>query len=236
MNNQPIYFLKNLETQLMVIRLFIFIFLVNINISHSNIIYDKNEITISSIELNKYIDLYKSNYGNNISKNKALKNIVLIKKTIDSLFKNNHEFMEALDKKIKTEFNEGIFNDQMMLNFIRFQKIRNEFISEYFKNSFDIEDLEIIFSNFNNLQIPISKNKCLTIDKFYNAENDKYLIKNFFEVFKNNQKNYKTLINNEVFDVCINEEMFKKIEYAIIQYIENKTERNFNNFIYGKTN
>ena len=236
MNNQPIYFLKNLETQLMVIRLFIFIFLVNINISHSNIIYDKNEITISSIELNKYIDLYKSNYGNNISKNKALKNIVLIKKTIDSLFKNNHEFMEALDKKIKTEFNEGIFNDQMMLNFIRFQKIRNEFISEYFKNSFDIEDLEIIFSNFNNLQIPISKNKCLTIDKFYNAENDKYLIKNFFEVFKNNKKNYKTLINNEVFDVCINEEMFKKIEYAIIQYIENKTERNFNNFIYGKTN
>ena len=72
----------------------------------------------------------------------------------------------------------------MMLNFIRFQKIRNEFISEYFKNSFDIEDLEIIFSNFNNLQIPISKNKCLTIDKFYNAENDKYLIKKFFEVLK----------------------------------------------------
>ena len=144
--------------------------------------------------------------------------------------------MEALDKKIKTEFNEGIFNDQMMLNFIRFQKIRNEFISEYFKNSFDIEDLEIIFSNFNNLQIPISKNKCLTIDKFYNAENDKYLIKNFFEVFKNNQKNYKTIINNETFDVCINEELFKKIEYAIIQCIENKTERNFNNFIYGKTN
>ena len=57
-----------------------------------------SEITISSIELNKYIDLYKSNYGNNISKKKALKNIVLIKKTIDSLFKNNHEFMEALDK------------------------------------------------------------------------------------------------------------------------------------------
>ena len=71
----------------MVIRLFIFIFLVNINISHSNIIYDKNEITISSIELNKYIDLYKSNYGNNISKNKALKNIVLIKKQLTLFLK-----------------------------------------------------------------------------------------------------------------------------------------------------
>ena len=220
----------------MVIRLLVFIFLVSINFSYSNIIYDKNEITISSIELNKYIDLYKNNFGSNISKNKALKNIVLIKKTIDSLFKNNPKFMDALDKKIRTEFNEDVFNDQMLLNFIRFQKIRNEFISEYFKNSFNIEDLEIIFSNFDNLQIPISKNKCLTIDKIYNAENDKYLIKNFFEVFKNNQKNYKTLINNETFDVCINEELFKKIEYAIIQYIENKTERNFNNFIYGKTN
>ena len=220
----------------MVIRLLVFIFLVSINISYSNIIYDKNEITISSIELNKYIDLYKNNFGSNISKNKALKNIVLIKKTIDSLFKNNPKFMEVLDKKIKTEFNEDVFKDQMLLNFIRFQKIRNEFISEYFKNSFNIEDLEIIFSNFDNLQIPISKNKCLTIDKIYNAKNDKYLIKNFFEIFKSNEKNYKTIINNETFDVCINEELFKKIEYAIIQYIENKTERNFNNFIYGKTN
>ena len=220
----------------MVIRLLVFIFLVSINVSYSNIIYDKNEITISSIELNKYIDLYKNNFGSNISKNKALKNIVLIKKTIDSLFKNNPKFMDALDKKIRTEFNEDVFNDQMLLNFIRFQKIRNEFISEYFKNSFNIEDLEIIFSNFDNLQIPISKNKCLTIDKIYNAKNDKYLIKNFFEIFKSNEKNYKTIINNETFDVCINEELFKKIEYAIIQYIENKTERNFNNFIYGKTN
>ena len=220
----------------MVIRLLVFIFLVSINVSYSNIIYDKNEITISSIELNKYIDLYKNNYGSNISKNKALKNIVLIKKTIDSLFKNNPKFMDALDKKIRTEFNEDVFNDQMLLNFIRFQKIRNEFISEYFKNSFNIEDLEIIFSNFDNLQIPISKNKCLTIDKIYNAKNDKYLIKNFFEIYKSNEKNYKTIINNETFDVCINEELFKKIEYAIIQYIENKTERNFNNFIYGKTN
>ena len=220
----------------MVIRLLVFIFLVSINVSYSNIIYDKNEITISSIELNKYIDLYKNNFGSNISKNKALKNIVLIKKTIDSLFKNNPKFMDALDKKIRTEFNEDVFNDQMLLNFIRFQKIRNEFISEYFKNSFNIEDLEIIFSNFDNLQIPISKNKCLTIDKIYNAKNDKYLIKNFFEIFKSNEKNFKTIINNETFDVCINEELFKKIEYAIIQYIENKTERNFNKFIYGKIN
>ena len=90
----------------------------------------------------------------------------------------------------------------MMLNFIRFQKIRNEFISEYFKNSFDIEDLEIIFSNFNNLQIPISKNKCLTIERMHSVNLDKRLILNFYENLKNNEKNFKTKIDNVFYDVA----------------------------------
>ena len=40
--------------------------------------------------------------------------------------------MNKLDKNIKSEFNKDIFNDQSILNFVRFQKIRNEFITEYF--------------------------------------------------------------------------------------------------------
>jgi hypothetical protein len=134
--------------------------------------------------MNNYINLYENNYGNNISKNEAIKNIVIIKKTMNFLQKNNPVFLSNLDLKIEKEFSKEIFNDKIILNFIRFQKIRNEFISEYFKNTFDIKDLENIFSNFDNLKIPISKNNCLTIEKLYEVINDKHLSKIFSKTLK----------------------------------------------------
>ena len=66
----------------MVYKLLILIFLFGIKIGYTNIIYDKNEIIITEIELNNYKELYRNNFGSNISNNKAIKDIVLIKKTI----------------------------------------------------------------------------------------------------------------------------------------------------------
>ena len=129
-----------------------------------------------------------------ITINKAIKNIVLMKQTIDFLFKNNNEFMIVLDQNIKSEFGEKITKDLNLFNFIRFQKIRNEFISEYFKNKFDIKDLEIIFSNTNNLRIPISKNNCLTIDKIHIFNNEKNFIRSFYNNLKSGQKNLILLL------------------------------------------
>ena len=136
-----------------------------IKIGYANIIYDKNEIIITEIEMNNYKELYKNNLGRDISNNKLIKNIVLIKKTINYLIKNNPDFISVLDQKIELEYNKEIFNNQDLLNFIRFQKIRNEFISEYFQNIFSIEDLEIVITNFESLRLPISKNDCLTLEK-----------------------------------------------------------------------
>ena len=88
-------------------------------------------------------------------------------------------------KILKLEFGKEIFNNQFLKNFLRFQKIRNEFISEYFQNKFNIEDLKIIFSsNFEmNLKLPISKNNCLTIEKLHELNEDKYFfIKTFLKI------------------------------------------------------
>jgi hypothetical protein len=117
----------------MVYKLLFFIFIFITNISYSNIIYDKNGIVISEIEIENYISLYENNTEIKITKNKAIKNIVLMKQTINFLLKNNNEFMLILDQNIKTEFGEKITKNLNLLNFIRFQKIRNEFISEYFQ-------------------------------------------------------------------------------------------------------
>ncbi len=207
-----------------------------IKIGYANIIYDKNEIIITEIEMNNYKELYKTNFGDIISDNKAIKNIVLIKKTINFLIKNNSDFISALDQNIKLEYNKEIFNNQDLLNFIRFQKIRNEFISEYFQNIFSIEDLEIVIANFESLRLPISKNDCLTVEKLYDVSNDKIFIESFFKNLKNKSLKITTSINNELYDVCLNNKSFKNIESKIIKFIENRTENDFDRFVYRKDN
>ena len=220
----------------MAYKLLFLIFIFIANISYSNIIYDKNNIVITDIEIENYIGLYQNNNAIRITKNKAIKNIVLMKQTINFLLKNNNEFMKILDQNIKNEFGEKIIKDQNTFNFIRYQKIRNEFISEYFQNNFNIKDLEIIFSNFDNLKIPISKNKCLTIDKVHSFNNEKSFIKSFYNNLKSGQKKFEIMINNKYYDACINDKSYKNIENLVIQFIESRTEKNFNEFIYRKIN
>ena len=218
----------------MVYRLILFALIFIIKTSYSNVIYDKNDVLITDIEMNNYIDLFENNFGNSISKNEAIKKIVLIKKTINFLQKNNPDFLSKIDTQIEKEFTKEIFNNKIILNFIRFQKTRNEFITEYFNKNFSIKELENIFSNFDSVKIPISKNNCLTIERLYEASKDQLFIKDFFENLKKNQQNYEIMIDGEKYNGCMNDEIFTKLEKEIINYIQNETEKDFNNFIYGK--
>lgn len=220
----------------MVYKLLILIFFLGIKIGYTNVIYDKNEIIITEIELNNYKELYKNNFGTDISNNIAIKNIVLIMKTIRFLKINNPDFISILDQNIKLEYGEKIFNNQETLNFIRFQKIRNEFISEYFQNIFSIQDLEIIFRNFDSLKLPISKNNCLTIEKLYDVRNDKNFIESFFKKIRKKNIKLTTSINEELYEVCLSDKSFNNIESEIIKFIESKTEDDFDKFIYRKNN
>ena len=220
----------------MVYRLLLFALIFTIKTAYSNIIYDKNNILITDIEMKNYLNLYENNFGTSISKNEAIKKIVIIKNTINFLQNNNPNYLSNLDILIEKEYTKKIFNDQVSLYFIRFQKIRNEFISEYFNNEFDIKDLKNIFSNFDNLRIPISKNDCLTIEKLHDLRNDDQFVKSFFENLKNNQQNFEIAIDNEIYNACINAKLFSNLEKEIIKFIQNKTEKDFNEFIYGKAN
>lgn len=220
----------------MVFKLFILIFFLGIKIGYTNIIYDKNDTVITEIEMNNYKNLYKNNYGINISNNKAIKNIILIKKTISFLTKNNPDLISSLDQNIKLQYNKEIFDDQDVLNFIRFQMIRNNFILEYYNENFNIEDLEIIFANFDNLKLPVSKNDCLTLEKLHKVDNDKNFIESFFNKIKNKNQKIMIPINNELYEVCLNDKLFKDIESEIIKFIENKTSNDFDKFIYNKIN
>ena len=215
-------------------RFLLIIFLLSINLAYSNIVYDKNGISISEIEIETFKNLYQEFYQQKISNNFAKKNIILMKKTIKYLEDYNQKFISLLNESIKEEHGLDVEKKIILYDFLRFQKIRNEFISDYYQNQFDIDDLRLIFTYFEELNLPLSENKCFTIERLNNLKDDEYFLNNFFYNFKNNKQEYKTNINGKDFDVCISIEIFNKIDNQIYNFIQNKTEKNFLDFIYGK--
>jgi len=236
MNNQQIYFFQNLGNLTMAYKILILIIIFIFDLSYSEIIYDKNNISISQIELNEYHKMFEENYNINLTKNDTLKRIILMKKVIKYIEINDKEFLNKIDENLINQFGEEEINNRIKKDFLRFLKIRNEYISSYFTNQFNVNDLEIIFNSFRDLKLPISKNNCSTIEKIINVKKDKFFIKNFYENLKNSSQNFKTKMNNEMVSICFNNKTFKLIEDKIISYIEKKTESDFNKLIYGKIN
>lgn len=212
---------------------FIFIFFISIHFSYANIIYEKNEIIITEIDYLKYLDIYINTYGEDLSKNHAIKNIVLIKKTINALNQNNPDYIVNLDNNLEKQFGKDIFKDKTTLDIFRFMKLKNDFITNYYLNDFNINDLSNIFSR-KEMIFPISQNQCLTLDKMENLRNDSYFVSNFYQNLKNNLKNFQTSINGKIYDVCIDEKNFEIIQKSILKFIEKKIENNFNQFIYER--
>ena len=236
MSKQQICFLMNQGTLIMVFKFFIILITINFSLAYSNIIYDKNEIIVSEIELNEYLKLYKDNYNLYVGEYEALRNIVLIKKTINYLNQNNPNYINQLDLSIKSQYGDEIYKNALQRDFIRFFKIRNEFITEYYKNEFNINDLKLIFLELDEFKVPISKNNCLTIERLIDLRSNQIFINNLYNNLKTNSQNLITEINNEKFNVCLTNETLKIIENSIIKNIEKKTENEFNKFIYGKNN
>jgi hypothetical protein len=217
----------------MVFKTTLIIFSFIFSLANANIIYDKNGITVSELDINNYISIYKNSNKNEIKRNKALKEIILIKKTINFLKINNPEFLSSVDSDLKKQYNIQNSYETILEDFLRYQIIRNRFISQYFQNKFSLNNLEYIFSEIDELRFPISKNNCLTIVRLENLKNDSFFLKSFYENLKTNKKNFKTEINKDLYDVCINDDAFLKLEEIIIKFLDNETKNDFYDFVYG---
>ena len=203
--------------------------------SKANIIYEKNNIVITNLDLDIYQNLYKSNFNKKIDDDNALKNLILISNVINDLIKNNPEFINRIDNEISVNSNQELLQEEVVKNFFRFLRIRNEFVINYFQNKLTVQELKLIFQNINSLDLPISDNNCLIVNTIIDLKSNHYFIENFFSNLKNNEKNFKVLIENKIYDVCINEQNFKQIEQLIINYIQNKTKEDFEIFVYDKS-
>ena len=213
---------------------FILYFLFYLNLGYSNIIYDKNEITVTEIEFNEYLNIHEDYYNLIPNKNKAIKNIVLIKRTINFFEKNNKDFLIQLDNNLIKEFGNSILEISIRRDFLRFIKIRNEFISGYFQNEFTSDDLKNVFFLLDELKLPISSNNCMLVDSVIDLRKNDYFIQNFYENISKKNKDYRVIIENKIYNVCLNSIHLKKIENYIFQYIDKKIDKQFDQFVYSK--
>ena len=201
---------------------------------HSNIVYDKNEIIITEIDLDYYNQVYFENFGKTQNEFEAIKNIVVIKKFINNFKKNNPLFLNKIDEILNEEFNSEIMDIQIVRDFIRYYKIKNEFIYEFYDKRFNIEDLKNIFNSFEKIELPISKNNCLTILKVIDLKGNIDFLNNFYANLKKKDKKYEVIIDNETYNVCVDSRTNKVFEQNILNYIDIKTADDFKKFVYEK--
>ena len=215
------------------IKIIIFLFY-SLN-SFSNILYDNKGLIITDIELNIYKDFYFKYHNNEINDANSLKDLVLIKSVIRELKKNNSDFVSKIDDELTGRYGRDILKNETILNFYRFSRIRDEFIYDYFRNKLSVEEIEYIFKNLNELNLPISENNCLVISEIINFKEDKEFINNFFFNLKNNTNNYEIKINGLNYNVCIDSAKYYELEQLIVSYIRSQTDKEFEYFVYEKT-
>ena len=209
----------------------IFMYSINLN---AKILYDKSGIIITDLDLNNYINLSSQLDQIKLDKNKAIKNLVLQKKIIKDLELNNIEYLATIDQQILMEFGQDNFNNIFIRNFIRFKKFKDEFIFEYYNNDLDFIKFKNILESLAELKLPISNNKCLTILDFIDLKNNISFQESYYKNLKNKTADYEVMINNQLFQVCVNNQILIEIDKIIVRYIEMQIEDSFKSLIYGK--
>ena len=204
---------------------------INLN---AKILYDKSGIIITDLDLNNYINLSTQLDQIKLDKNKAIKNLVLQKKIIKDLELNNIQYLATIDQQILMEFGQDNFNNIFIRDFIRFKKVKDEFIFEYYNNELDFVKFKKIIDSISELKLPISNNNCLTILDFIDLKNNISFQKNYYKNLRNKTANFEVMINDQLFQVCINNQILKEIDNIIIKYIEVQIEDSFKSLIYGK--
>ena len=165
-----------------------------------------------------------------MSTNKAIKRLVLQKKILRNLKKNDYQYLNKIDQEISNE----IYENKFLRDFVRFKKIKNEFIIDYYNNNLNLTKFKEIIGTFTEIKLPISNNNCLTIIDFIDLKNNQSFQENFFSNLKNNTNNYSIVIDEKSYQICMDSKYLKEIDSIIIGYIENQIEETFNDFIYNR--
>ena len=202
---------------------------------YSNVLYEKDNLVITEIDVNIYQELYKNNYNLDINNANSIRDLVLINNVIQHLEVNNAEFINKIDAEISMRYGQNSLKEEGTRNFLRFARIRDEFIINYFQNKLNLIELNNIFNQLDSLDLPISIDNCLIIKEVLDLKDNEEFIESFFNNLKKNTREFRITINKIPFKVCINEATYQTIEKLIVEYIQIKTADEFETFVYEKT-
>ena len=107
---------------LIVIIIFVF------DLSYSEIIYDKNNINISQIELNEYHKIFEENYNINLNKKWHFKTNNFNEKAIKYIEINDMEFLNKIDENLINQFGEEEINNRIKKIFLDLKLDMNIFL------------------------------------------------------------------------------------------------------------
>ena len=202
--------------------------------SFANVIYDKNNIIISELDLVIYKKFHNERYNEKISDTKALKDLVMIKNLVISLEINNPDFIKTIDRDISMELGINSTKSKIHLDIIRYFKTKNYFIINYLNNNFKLNELEEVFNKFNKLELPLSDNNCLTMTNLVDLKNNNEFYEIFFNNLNKENKIYEISIDGKLMSVCLNQRNYQIIQEEIFKYIESKIQKDFDKFFYAQ--
>ena len=198
----------------------------------SEIIYDKDNILITKQDIAQYKLIEKEiNYFND---NSVIKAIVLIRRTIDNLKKNNPKYYEQTINQIKSK---DFYVDKVDQNFLEqylfYMNVRNDIAKEFMLNKFERDKIKTIFKD-KDITFGLSKNKCMTIYKtlpIKNLNNEE--IYNILDRKIINFQFQKVLDNNMI-NVCLSEKITNQLIQIFNNYMINNSREDFLKFTYEK--
>jgi len=200
--------------------------------SYSEILYDKNGIIISNIDIEIYKNFYKNTYHREIDSKTSTKEIILIKKLIQKLENKNPSLLKKIDEQINTSLKQNNTYNENLRDFDRFLIVKNELINEYYQNNFSLDELKLIFSEIADMNIALSANKCLTIEKIINSKAIKELPLLVYKKIKENTDSISINIDNSNYQICFDESFYTILQRSITEFIEIQIQKDLKEMIY----
>ena len=216
----------------MAIKILLFIFLLfkySNSYPNNKIIYNSNNILITSQDIEQLNIIKKSN-NINLGLNNDLVEMVLIKKTFNKLRINNPIYYNNIINKIRNQnFKIKDVDQEFLEEFIFFMNVKNDIAQEFYLNDFNKENLSNLFLE-SNIKINLSKSSCNMID--YQIDIFKIDRSILEKILKFDTNELIITIENQNLELCLDENKIKNIVNFFNQKIIKLSNKKFMDFIY----
>jgi hypothetical protein len=209
-----------------VIIIFILTITINSSLQSNEILLQKNDVVITSYDLEKYIKLYNDFYGEEIDSDAAIKKLYMTFKLVDNQSNINPNFLTKTKKIISRDIDgyKEIYSEYIMSYFLRFEILKNDFISFYIKDKHLKELDELLIENISLFD----DNECNMLLKTikFNELNDnqkKIILSNLFR---------KVILIDENIFVCLDDKNKEEINNLVNGIFKEKGYKEFLKYVY----